>query len=210
MKENKKEMSLTEAIEKTQGLSKKDPSRKFYVSVKDSDGNCIFTLNPNMDGYTVHHCFVNGEKVPTKKEEKVVEAPKAVEVKEKNVKSKKEKVMKTATTKDKKAAANKALKDKIAASKAKRDAAKKSGKVATKAKATKPAKAKAAKGKPANMVEYEGAKIVSISIADMRKNIKKGYEYRDPQGVIQRESYLATRARQEYVRDYMQEFAPEK
>lgn len=46
-------------------------------------------------------------------------------------------------------------------------------------------------------------KQVSISIKDMRAGIKKGFAYRDPQGVIQSEKYLATRAKQDHVRDGM-------
>jgi hypothetical protein len=44
-------------------------------------------------------------------------------------------------------------------------------------------------------------KTVSISIKDMRAGIKKGFQYRDPQGVIQTENYMSTRARQDHVRD---------
>lgn len=44
-------------------------------------------------------------------------------------------------------------------------------------------------------------KAVSISIKDMRAGIKKGFQYRDPQGVIQTENYMSTRARQDHVRD---------
>lgn len=55
--------------------------------------------------------------------------------------------------------------------------------------------------KAANKADW--GKAASISIKDMRAGIKKGIVYRDPQGVIQTEKYLATRAKQDYIREGM-------
>jgi hypothetical protein len=49
------------------------------------------------------------------------------------------------------------------------------------------------------------AKKVDISIKDMRANLKKGFVYRDPQGVKQTEKYMATRKNQDHVREGMLE-----
>lgn len=69
-------------------------------------------------------------------------------------------------------------------------------------KVVKKAAKKVAVKKPA---KAEWGKVVSISIADMRAGIKKGKVYRDPQGVIQSEAYMKTRAKQNYVREGMYE-----
>ena len=53
-------------------------------------------------------------------------------------------------------------------------------------------------------------KVVDITVEDMRKNIAKGYKYRDPQGINQPEQYLATRKNQALLREGMLEFAPVK
>lgn len=58
--------------------------------------------------------------------------------------------------------------------------------------------------------KFEGGKKVDISIKDMLAKTKKGFYYRDPQGVRQSEAYLAGRTNQEYVREGMYEFAPSK
>lgn len=82
-------------------------------------------------------------------------------------------------------------------------------KTAKKSAAKKSASKKTSKG-AGKKRNFTPGKIVSISIADMRKNLKKGYEYRDPQGVIQTEKYMATRAKQDHVREGMHEYKPEK
>jgi len=86
---------------------------------------------------------------------------------------------------------------------AKKEAPKKSAKAE---KSTTPAKGK----KPANIKKIEGAKIVAISIKDMRAGLKNGIKYYDPQGVSQNETYLASRANQDYIREGMQELKPSK
>jgi hypothetical protein len=74
---------------------------------------------------------------------------------------------------------------------------------------TKPAKKAKAKKSPAKGTrKFEAGKIVDISIADMRAKMKKGYTYRDPQGILQPESYLKTRAKQDHVRTGMHEYKP--
>lgn len=79
-------------------------------------------------------------------------------------------------------------------------------------KAAKKVAKKSAVKKVSNGVKraFEPGKVVNISIADMRKNLKKGYLYRDPQGVIQTEKYMATRAKQDHVRTGMHEYKPAK
>lgn len=54
--------------------------------------------------------------------------------------------------------------------------------------------------------EKPAGKVVNISIADMRKKMEDGFYYRDPQGTRQSENYLASRAKQDWVRTGMQEF----
>lgn len=70
-------------------------------------------------------------------------------------------------------------------------------------KATKKAPAKKAAAKTTTSADW--GKKVNISIKDMRAGIKKGLVYRDPQGVKQTEKYLATRAKQDFVREGMYE-----
>lgn len=71
----------------------------------------------------------------------------------------------------------------------------------TKVKKVAAKKATSKKAAPAGAASW--GKVVSISIKDMRAGIKKGFVYRDPQGVIQSEKYMATRAKQDHVRDGM-------
>lgn len=67
-------------------------------------------------------------------------------------------------------------------------------------------KAPAKKLTPKTAKKFAPGKVVKISIADMIKNMKKGFYYRDPQGVRQTEAYMKTRANQEYVREGMHEY----
>lgn len=93
---------------------------------------------------------------------------------------------------------------------AKKSPAKKAAKKSPTKKVAKKAAAKKTKKAPAKKGNFEAGKVVSISIKDMRANIKKGYVYRDPQGVIQTEKYMATRAKQDHVREGMHEYKPSK
>lgn len=74
-------------------------------------------------------------------------------------------------------------------------------KPAKKAAAKKGAKKGAAKKSTKDSSTW--GKQVDISIKDMRAGIRKGFQYRDPQGVIQTEKYMATRAKQDHVRTGM-------
>lgn len=58
--------------------------------------------------------------------------------------------------------------------------------------------------KKATNGKVEGRK-VNISIKAMRIGLKKGFIYRDPQGIKQTEKYMATRKNQDLVREGMYE-----
>lgn len=83
-------------------------------------------------------------------------------------------------------------------------------KTAVKKVATKKIAKKAIKKANGTARKFEPGKVLSISIADMRAKMKKGFYYRDPQGVRQTENYMKTRAKQDYVREGMHEYKEEK
>jgi hypothetical protein len=88
---------------------------------------------------------------------------------------------------------------------AKKVAPKKAAKKVAVKKVAAPKKEKVAKVNGSKRV-FEPGKLVDISIADMRSNMKKGFFYRDPQGVRQTESYMSTRQKQDHVRTGMHEY----
>lgn len=83
----------------------------------------------------------------------------------------------------------------------------KTKKVAAKKKA---APKKATKKVSRKVAPKEGGKKVNISIKAMIANTKKGFVYRDPQGVKQTIAYMEKRANQDYVREGMWEYKPVK
>jgi outer membrane biosynthesis protein TonB len=210
-------MDLVLAQEEAKKHSLKSAHKQFVVLLKSGDFEVenALSIEPKMDIYSVWH---KGKKVegatspkiklsPQDEEESpVAKAPKRAELpskkelskevkqtnKETKTKIQNEEIMKTET---KKSPAKKVV--------AKKEAPEKLAKAA---KSTTPAKGK----KPASIKKIEGAKIVAISIKDMRAGLKKGIKYYDPQGVSQNENYLSTRANQEYIREGMQELKPSK
>lgn len=69
-------------------------------------------------------------------------------------------------------------------------------------KATKKSAPKKSTGFDKNDKKTWGKK-VNVSIKAMRDGLKKGFVYRDPQGVKQTEAYMSTRANQDFVREDM-------
>lgn len=202
-------MDLVSAQEEAKKHSLKSAHKQFVVLLKSGDFEVenALSIEPKMDIYSVWH---KGKKVegatspkiklsPQDEEPPVAKAPKRAElptkkemvkeVKQTNKETKNEEIMKTET--------KKSPAKKVAAA---------PKKLAKAAKSTTPAKGK----KPASIKKIEGAKIVAISIKDMRAGLKKGIKYYDPQGVSQNENYLSTRANQEYIREGMQELKPSK
>lgn len=184
-------MDLINAQEEAKKLSSNEKDTIFHLILED-DEFVVKRYDTTKEGDDIYSTWRSGKKIETVKPDPKVKKEKAeAPVKASAVKdtTNEEKKMK----KIKKSAPKKAAK-----------------KVAPKKAAKKVAKKAAKKSAPKVTKKFEGAKIVSISIKDMRANLKKGYVYRDPQGVIQTEKYMATRAKQDHVREGMQEFKPVK
>lgn len=170
-------MDLLNARKKAIELSQKE-KRKQYIIVDEQTGECSVNHAPlrgTIAGY------LNGAEFEFKT---------IVQVPEKKVVTKPI----TKTTEEKAAPVKAATKSKT------------ENKVETKVK-SKPTKKVAAKkvaAKKATNKVVPGKK-VNISIADMITNSKKGFVYRDPQGVRQSVEYMKGRANQEYVREGMYE-----
>lgn len=214
-------MDLVSAQEEAKKKSQKSGHKQYVILLKSGDFEVenALSIEPKMDIYSVWH---KGKKVdgpvakiklsPQDEEPPVAKAPKRAELptkkelvkevkqtnketkqkeqNEKISKTKNEEIMNTTKSSAKKVVAKKEAPKKLAKAE----------------KSTTPAKGK----KPASIKKIEGAKIVAISIKDMRAGIKKGIKYYDPQGVSQNETYLASRANQDYIREGMQELKPSK
>jgi hypothetical protein len=180
-----KRMDLISANEKALALSKKSAHKQYVVLEKSGDFEVenALSLEDSMDVYCIFH---KGKKI----EGPEIKNPEPEEQKAGNLKKNVTKSTKEVTQEVSKS--NKQTKkEEIMGTKAK--------------KSVKKVVAKKAAKKPANVKKIEGAKIVSISIKEMRANIKKGMRYYDPQGVSQNEKGLAARGNQDYVREGMQE-----
>jgi hypothetical protein len=163
-----------EAIEK----SKKE-KRTIYIVVDENDGE-----------FTVHGAPLRGTLYAYKNGGETALPPKAAaESSEVKLKSKKQgKSSQPANVSEKINKKEMATKTKKAAKKVAKKSAKKTNSKAT--------------GFDKNDKKTWGKK-VNVSIKAMRDGLKKGFIYRDPQGVKQTEVYMATRSNQELVREGM-------
>jgi len=210
-----KRMDLVSAQDEAKKLSLRSAHKQFVVLLKSGDFEVenALSIEPKMDIYSVWH---KGKKVegpvakiklsPQDEEETpVAKAPKRAELPTKKELSKEVKQSNKETKqKEQETKTTEIMTTKTKKSPAKKAAPKKLVKAVNKS--TTPVKGK----KPASIKKIEGAKIVAISIKDMRAGLKKGFKYYDPQGVSQNETYLASRANQEYIREGMQELKPSK
>jgi hypothetical protein len=189
-----KNMDLINAQKQAKENSKTNKGQLFYVILTEDEFEVkdFMQVKDTDDTYSI---WRDGAKIdsPNGKKEDPLKAEKKI-VNEVN----KQLTNKTMETKEKSPA------KKVAAKKEKP-----AKKVAAKKVAAPKKKAAAKKNGAAR--KFEPGKIVSISIADMIKNINKGlYFYRDPQGVRQTVKYMKTRANQDYVREGMHQYKTEK
>ena len=177
-----KTMDLVSAHKEVKLISKKDKKVQYFVILEDSEFvvKKFDAVKPKDEVYSVWRGGVKIDEPKNEQAEIVEEVIEPVETKNKS-----EKVNSTKMeTKTKKA----------------KPAKKAAKKVATK---------KVAKKSNGTKRVFTPGKVVSISIADMIKNTKKGFVYRDPQGIIQSVKYNESRANQDYVREGMHEYKPE-
>lgn len=190
-------MSLIEASEEAKKQSKLSKGKRIYV-VTDKTGEADFaTLIKVTD--TPQCVFVNGKMDKLTQEEKDGgRVPDKNPVNKPTVEATRGSMSKTFEKHVKAIEGNKTLNKIIETGmkNANKKAAKKVAPVNSKsvAKASAPKKV------------VSGGKKVDISIKQMLLNMKKGFFYRDPQGVRQSENYMKGRANQDHVRTGMLEF----
>jgi hypothetical protein len=181
----RKTMDLMTALERAAKASA--TTKKAYYIILEEDGECSVGTAP-LKGAT--HKFVAGAEDKTFKPKQTEDERPEKAIEETTSKSDK-KVVPLPKEKTKSTSKTMETKPKKATKKVAKKAAKKT------------VKAKAPKGEARVYAPKPGEKKVNISIKDMIAGIKKGFRYRDPQGVFQSEAYLKTRANQDYVRDGM-------
>lgn len=196
-------MNLIETKLAAKAAAKKE-SIPMYVFVANADiSDCKYNANPTMDGHRVVCLIeVNGKEKKVKPvEQSAVKVYAGENVTQKAVPKNLNKldqqpsiVKNLKSEQVKPLTKNKNENTKAMSTQVKTKPAKKAAKKKVVAK-------KATAKKSVSAADW--GKKVSISIKDMRAGIKKGNVYRDPQGVIQTEKYLVTRAKQDYVREGM-------
>lgn len=182
-------MDLINAQKEAKATSKSKKNELVYIVLVDDEFEVRTGDKVDIDKDDIYSTWRNGIKIdaPEGKKQEPTELPPLQKGKKQEVKI----INETKTTNEMKKVSKKSAVKKVSTKKA-----------------AAPKKAKKAASKGSR--EFEPGKVVSISIADMRKNMKKGFYYRDPQGVRQTEKYMATRANQDWVREGMHEYKEEK
>lgn len=171
-------MDLQTAKKKIADTSNKDPKTKYYLNV-DDDGEVEISKTFIKDASGL--CYRNGSEIALPVEAMDIPVPKEKGKRRQTLQEIGEEL----------GVVNKKSSKQTVATETATNMAKKNAKKAPAKKAT------------AKKSSADWGKKVDISIKDMRAGIKNGFQYRDPQGIIQSEAYMATRARQDHVREGM-------